>query len=169
MMKRRAFVSGIVLVLAVGGAAVCRAESRAVQSSPSDGGELRLRVAAYWRLLAAGDRAGAAGFLRPEGPAVFSGAPGASIPGSGSEGDRALGGWDPGPSRGSASTCLHRPDRFDGRSGRLGPALPENGWPSRDGARATPSGRIPRPQKPRRPPMRGAVPEAGPSKRRLRE
>ena len=71
-MKRRACVSGIVLVLAVGGAAVfSRAESRAAQSAPADGGELRLRVAAYWRLLAAGDREGASGFLRLEDRPYF--------------------------------------------------------------------------------------------------
>ena len=71
MIKRRVCVSGIVLVLAVGGAAVSRAESRAVQSSPSDGGELRLRVAAYWRLLAEGDRKDASWFLRPEDRPYF--------------------------------------------------------------------------------------------------
>ena len=71
MIKRRVCVSGIVLMLAIGGAAVSWAESRAVQSSPSDGGELRLRVAAYWRLLAAGDREGASGFLRPEDRPYF--------------------------------------------------------------------------------------------------
>ena len=71
-MKRRTWVGGIVLVLAVGGAAVLsRAESRAVQSDPAAGGVLRSRAAAYWRLLAAGDREGASGFLRPEDRPYF--------------------------------------------------------------------------------------------------
>ena len=70
-MKRRARVFGIVLVLAAGGAAVSRAEIRAGQSDPAPGGGLRLRVEAYWRLLAAGNRDGASGFLRPEDRLYF--------------------------------------------------------------------------------------------------
>ena len=169
MIKRHVCVSGIVLVLAIGGAAVSRAESRAVQSSPSDGGELRLRVAAYWRLLAAGDRKGATRFLRPEHRRSFLDNREPPFQDPEVEGDRDRGGWYPG----------HRPDRlrpaYTDRSFPMGdPAgldLRCRGMDGRggDGARATPSGRTPRLRNRLRPPMKGAVTEAGPSKRRLRE
>ena len=70
-MNRWVSVCGMALVLGVGMAAVSRAENRAVQSDLAPGGVLRSRTEAYWRLLAAGDREGAAGFLRPEDRPYF--------------------------------------------------------------------------------------------------
>ena len=64
-------VCGMALALGVGMAAVSRAETGAAQSDPAPGELLRSRVTAYWRLLAAGDREGASGFLRPEDRSYF--------------------------------------------------------------------------------------------------
>ena len=65
-MNRFMSVCGMALVLGVGMAAGSPAESAAAQSDPAPGEGLRSRATAYWRLLAAGDREGAARFLRPE-------------------------------------------------------------------------------------------------------
>ena len=70
-MNRFVSVCGMALALGVGMAAVSRAESGTVQSDPAPGGLLRSRAEAYWRLLAAGDRDGASGFLRPEDRSYF--------------------------------------------------------------------------------------------------
>ena len=78
-MNRFVSVCGMALALGVGMATVSRAESGAAQSDPAPGGALRSRATAYWRLLATGDREGASRFLRPEAPATFSGAPGATV------------------------------------------------------------------------------------------
>ena len=63
-MKR--FVAAMVLALAVEGVVVVGSESRLAQSGPSVGSVLQSRAVAYWRLLAVGDREGAAQFLRRE-------------------------------------------------------------------------------------------------------
>ena len=70
-MNRFVSVCGMVLALGVGLEAVSRAESRAGQSDPAPGGVLQSRAAAYWHLLAAGDREGASRFLRPEDRPYF--------------------------------------------------------------------------------------------------
>ena len=70
-MNRFMSVCGMVLALGVGLEAVSRAESRAGQSDPAPGGVLQSRAAAYWHLLAAGDREGASRFLRPEDRPYF--------------------------------------------------------------------------------------------------
>ena len=75
LMNRFVSVCSMALALGVGMAAVSRAESRAVQSDPAPGGVLRSRATAYWRLLAAGDREGASGLLRPEDRSYFMGHP----------------------------------------------------------------------------------------------
>ena len=85
-MNRFMSVCGMVLALGVGLEAVSRAESRSGQSDPAPGGVLQSRAAAYWHLLAAGDREGASRFLRPEDRPYFLEHPGASVPGPGSAG-----------------------------------------------------------------------------------
>ena len=70
-MNRFVSVCGMALALGVGMAAVSRSENHAGQSDPAPGGVLRSRATAYWRLLAAGDREGASGFLRPEDRPYF--------------------------------------------------------------------------------------------------
>ena len=64
----------------------------------------------------------------------------------------------PAPLPGSASTCSHRSDRFDGRSGRPGPASAGNGWRNPAGARATPSNPAPRPRRSHHPADTGCRP-----------
>ena len=70
-MNRFVSVCGMALALGVGMEAVSRAESRTGQSDPAPGGVLQSRAAAYWYLLAAGDREGASRFLRPEDRPYF--------------------------------------------------------------------------------------------------
>ena len=65
-MKRFVCVCGMTLALAV----VSWSRGQAPQT-PADGGELRSRAVAYWHLLAAGDRAGASRFHRPEDRQYF--------------------------------------------------------------------------------------------------
>ena len=65
-MKRFVCLCGMTLALAV----VSWSRGQAPQAS-ADGGELRSRAAAYWQLLATGDRAGASRFLRPEDRQYF--------------------------------------------------------------------------------------------------
>ena len=70
-MNRFVSVCVMALALGVGMAAVSAAGTISGQSDPAAGGVLRSRATAYWRLLAAGDRAGASGFLRPEDRPYF--------------------------------------------------------------------------------------------------
>ena len=136
-MNRFVSVCSMALALGVGMAAVSRARERRrpVRSCARWGAA----IAGHGVLASAGrGRPGRRVAVSPAGrPAVFSGAPGASVPGPGSAGDRGLRGWDPGrcPDRlhlvdAGRTISMGDPTGLDLRRWRMGGGTPpEHGQP----------------------------------------